>query len=317
MFKKWLFIALTLYTSTISLSAQVNKTHTVKSGETITSICNEYGITKDELVKLNPTVKNYVYTGQVLNIPSKESEQPDSNTTGPTDTVDGTTVKSFESNDEVLDSKTYSSKEYSKSEWDLSYDGKFQFVSTNSLGVYLKPDYLSKIDDLHYLGLSLDFIDIGTRLNLSKHFFLQGTVSMQFDYSISWLKNTSGSGDYKMTVESRNSDANSTFGIPIHVGVNVGPFTLLGGVYGRVAWIGCQTTYNKTTTKNNENKESTFKYYKDIKKDNKDFDRITYGLSFAVTVKGKNHSSRGISFKTVTSEHSKESMKLISYVVYH
>jgi len=36
-----------------------------------------------------------------------------------------------------------------------------------------------------------------------------------------------------------------------------------------------------------------------------------------ITVKGNNHHSCGISFKTVTSEHSKESMKLISHVVFH
>ncbi len=59
----------------LNVLAQESLTHTVKTGETITSICEQYGISKDDLTSLNPSLKNYVYTGQVLNIPNRKKNE--------------------------------------------------------------------------------------------------------------------------------------------------------------------------------------------------------------------------------------------------
>ena len=43
--------------------------HLVKSGETVSSICERYGVSRGEFNELNPLVSNFVYVGQELKIP--------------------------------------------------------------------------------------------------------------------------------------------------------------------------------------------------------------------------------------------------------
>ena len=324
--KKLFIIALLCFCSFTLFAQDSLMTHYVKTGETISSICKYYGITKKEFNKLNPSVKNYVYTGQVLNIPvlatSQSTTEISSSSDISEDNIEQNAQLEETEGEKVIapapsqkpDSEKMNYGDDSKSQKEIfNYDDRFQMSANYGLGLYLKPKGLES----HFFGFSWEPLDIGVRINLSEVLFVEGTCSMGIDYSISWDKKSSGSGDFKVTTKARNSDYKGTVGIPIRLGVNVGPVSLRGGVWGRVAYVGCQTTYSKIDSEYLKEENSTFKTYSEIKDDNKNFDRVTYGLSFDVTAKSNDGRYHGLGFKVVTSKHSKQSMKLISYVIHY
>ena len=55
-------------------------THVVLSGETFYSIAKKYGVTVDELKKINNISSNTIYVGQILKVPLKEDLKPNINT---------------------------------------------------------------------------------------------------------------------------------------------------------------------------------------------------------------------------------------------
>lgn len=56
--------------------SQNNTVHIVKKGETLSSIANRYGTTEQELIRLNKDVKNFVYAGMKLTLPSNDKQEP-------------------------------------------------------------------------------------------------------------------------------------------------------------------------------------------------------------------------------------------------
>lgn len=57
-----------------TISAQSVKKHVVERGETLASIAEKYGISQDDLARLNPDAAQFVYVGMELTLP--ESTQP-------------------------------------------------------------------------------------------------------------------------------------------------------------------------------------------------------------------------------------------------
>ena len=311
---KHYFLTILLLAFSVSVLAQENViTHTVKSGETISSICKEYGLTKDELVKFNPTVKNYVYSGQTIKIPVKATAQSITENSDNSLKEEIRTEKKDQTNKSEQITKVDSEPKFNNNQ-QVSYNNyeRVQFTGGCRLGIYTKPDNL----DAHFLALSIDVYDIGARLNITKNLFVQGTFGMAIDYSRTWDSSSSGTGDYKVKSEFKNTDFNSTFGIPILLGVKIGPVSLRGGFFGRYAWIGSQNSFNKITSKEFNNTERNYFSYKDIEKDNETFDRFTYGLSFDLTNSFNSGRNRGIGLRIITSEHSKKPYYLISYVAF-
>ena len=70
--------------SATSVWAQDVKTHTVERGETLSSIATKYGVSQEEIVKLNPEAAQFLYVGMELKIPGKKVTAP---TTAPLDTT--------------------------------------------------------------------------------------------------------------------------------------------------------------------------------------------------------------------------------------
>ena len=63
-----IFIALSLLVCNDVL-AQESVKHIVKKGETITSIADDYNVTVDDIIKLNPKAERFLFVGMELMIP--------------------------------------------------------------------------------------------------------------------------------------------------------------------------------------------------------------------------------------------------------
>lgn len=66
--KKFVLAIIVAMTANIAV-AQSTKIHVVERGETIESIAQKYGVTKDAIVKLNPDAAQFVYVGMELAVP--------------------------------------------------------------------------------------------------------------------------------------------------------------------------------------------------------------------------------------------------------
>lgn len=71
---KKLFFLLLMVISTTAMAQQF--THSVKAGETLSSIAAQYNVTVDQLRAANPQVSNSFYVGMALNIPGNVAQQP-------------------------------------------------------------------------------------------------------------------------------------------------------------------------------------------------------------------------------------------------
>ena len=56
---------------------KVRETYTVKAGDTLYGISNQFGVSVTELANLNNIYGSNLSIGQVLNIPSKQNTNPD------------------------------------------------------------------------------------------------------------------------------------------------------------------------------------------------------------------------------------------------
>jgi len=69
-------IALFMLVSVSAALAQAQTTkHIVERGETLETIAQKYGVTKDDIVKLNPDAAQFVYVGMELTVPQKTRER--------------------------------------------------------------------------------------------------------------------------------------------------------------------------------------------------------------------------------------------------
>lgn len=66
--KKIVLAIIVAMTANIAM-AQSTKIHVVERGETIESIAQKYGVTKDAIVKLNPDLEQFMYVGMELTVP--------------------------------------------------------------------------------------------------------------------------------------------------------------------------------------------------------------------------------------------------------
>ena len=85
-FKIMALLTTMLLYATMAFAQTVQK-HTVKRGETLTSIAKQYGISKDEIVRLNPDAAQFVYVGMELNIPIKKQKPIECKETKPKNSI--------------------------------------------------------------------------------------------------------------------------------------------------------------------------------------------------------------------------------------
>ena len=296
-----------LFLCSLPLSAQNSNTHTVQSGETITSICEQYGISREEFTRLNPSVRNYVYTGQVLNIPDVKQEKTDAADRQPEEIpVIKETPK--------VEVKNTTSKQRSGVKVN-KYDSENLFIPGSDLmifgneylGLYCKPEK----SDAHYIGLSAG-IGPAFRKNLTDLIFVQGAIDMGLEDRFTYYKKTVSVLDDDMTTIVRTNDYCGNISFPVHFGLDFDQVAIRAGVFGRLAWIGYNSSNTKQTYKGETQKNSTFVEYKEIE----GLKRFVYGLSFDVTLKTVYNREKGLGFRFEKTKDSNNSLKLIYFVCY-
>ena len=68
---KTIVLAVLFTAFTVSVSAQEYFMHTVTQGQGLYSISRMYGVTEDDIIKLNPGSEKVIRTGQELRIPNR------------------------------------------------------------------------------------------------------------------------------------------------------------------------------------------------------------------------------------------------------
>lgn len=144
--------------------AQDAKTHTVERGETLSSIATKYGVSQEEIIKLNPEAKQFIYVGMELVIPVTSAET--SNKEQKPSTVNQVEVK--QSN--INQSATSSTDFYTDgSEWEDFR--KWTFLGRIAYGVLPKPEG-EGVSGTNY-SLSFSF---GAEYNINKSLYVGARI---------------------------------------------------------------------------------------------------------------------------------------------
>lgn len=166
------------------VEARSTKVHVVERGETIESIAKKYNITKDELIKQNPDVAQFVYVGMELTIPVAPVTE---------------TVATFvaESNPEVTQQNAYASTAYRETtkqsvteseeeiefhNWGLGYIAAFEAFDEGIYGVNYNIINDRKIGGHLFAGMNLGLVDT----DYTRYFVRIGP-----NYSVSIAENVS------------------------------------------------------------------------------------------------------------------------------
>lgn len=267
---KYPFLILFFLLCPILMVAQDNvDKHVVKSGETISSICKQYGITVEEFSRINPSVSNFVYVGQEVLIPlvSDTKQSTTSNVTKSTDVIRSEPDISLSNENDIDIGKE------SKSKTDAKRQKDFLVASNDYIG-YILPQEGVK----NSFGMSFG-LGGGSRYFFSDITFLEAYFDLYYEFSTASVSN-SYSG-YKTSVES--STGNFGVLIPAKLGLSLGNVIYLrAGGFVQFSLFGHVTTETEVTEGKKTQKNKDTVRFKDI--DN--LNRLRYGVSFDVTFGG-------------------------------
>lgn len=287
-------------------------THLVKSGETVSSICERYGVSREEFNELNPSVSNFVYVGQELKIPVhidlSDSNTNDTKKPGPDNIIMQGTTQSKKNTDEedayiqsgviaqteegAINTKTTLKKN------DHLLKGNMTPASNSFIGYVFPPEGIK-----NYFAMSIG-LGGGTRYHFSDDLFLEAYLDIYYQFSTVTLSESVAG--YSLKTESNSGD----FGvmIPAKIGVSIGDvFYLRAGAFMQLSLFGHVTTKTETKEGKNTQKSENTQRFKDMK----DLDRFHYGLCFDATF-----GDWGIGYSMTYQKGVKEPVKMISLVSY-
>lgn len=242
--------------------------HIVERGETVESIAQKYGVTKDEIVKLNPDAAQFVYVGMELVVPKIANQEM-------------TKKKTAITNDTALSSEKSSATDHTI--WTNKSSDKFKIgvVAGYSINNYTGKDIKdTKNQSGFHVGLDL-------RYHINKYLFAEGSLEIATKGYKKEEFDTSGEGwddegpNYDITTKTTMSTINLE--IPLYIGANYEGFFIKTGPY---------LSYVLSGKKKSDVKDI---YYEDIHSssegnntyetkigDMKNFKRMTVGLSAGI-----------------------------------
>ncbi len=164
-------------------TAQGTKVHVVERGETIESIAKKYNITKDELIKQNPDVAQFVYVGMELTIPATAvSEQVVSSITETKTEQSYNTFTSSFAKTSSTQTSVESEEEVEFHNWGLGYIAAFEAFDEGIYGVNYNIINDRKIGGHLFAGMNLGLVDT----DYTRYFVRIGP-----NYSVSIAENVS------------------------------------------------------------------------------------------------------------------------------
>lgn len=181
---KTIVLAIAIAIVTNIAVAQSTKVHVVERGETIESIAKKYNVTKEELVKLNPDVAQFVYVGMEISIPVSLVKEAVINSVEESNT-ELTTKDTYASS--FVDTSTEqvtveSSDDVEFNNWGLGYIAALEAFDEGIYGVHYNIINDRKIGGHLFAGMNLGLVDT----DYTRYFVRIGP-----NYSVSIAENVS------------------------------------------------------------------------------------------------------------------------------
>lgn len=197
-----------------TISAQSVKKHVVERGETLASIAEKYGISQDDLARLNPDAAQFVYVGMELTLP--ESTQPavpkaDNATVNaePTEKPKGNAIVGYAGTTGETASVAGSQETHSAGDITPTLEFAVKYVALNGDGAEI---YKNSIIG----GMAAAF---GAQVFLNERVFVEGLIGYQWR----WINIEKKYGDGQLVTHS--------IYLPVRIGVKIDDFRIKAGPY--------------------------------------------------------------------------------------
>lgn len=219
----------------VPTSAQSVKKHIVERGETLASIAGKYGVSQEEITRLNPDASQFVYVGMELTIPGKTEAATvnnDENTVNQelTEKSDNTPITAYK---EIYTNKTNTTaykETYKAGDTETTGEINVKYIALSGDGAEI---YKSSI--LGGMGFAF-----GARYFFNEQLFMEGLIGYQWR----WINIEKKYGDGDLRTHS--------IYLPVRIGAKIGNFSIKAGPYLDYVVSGKQeigTGNNKTKSK--------------------------------------------------------------------
>lgn len=196
------------------VTAQSVKKHIVERGETLASIAEKYGISQDELARLNPDAAQFVYVGMELMLPeSTQQATPNADnatvSVEPAEVAKGNAVVGYASN--TNENTIVASGQEAHNVGDVTPTMEFaiKYVALSGDGAEI---YKNSIIG----GMGAAF---GAKVFLNERVFVEGLLGYQWR----WINIEKKYGDGNLVTHS--------IYLPIRIGVEINDFRIKAGPY--------------------------------------------------------------------------------------
>lgn len=217
---------------TLAAFAQEPVSHIVAKGETVTSIAKKYNVSETALVEENPVLKNYIYVGMKIRIPSNATKQvvsePAKSQNTPTEVV--ATVEKKETNTTQLTPLTTAPQKenFLKNSFSPERQPATFTPHRTYAGFAFYLPTVEGLDDSHS-AWGVEATGFGYQFFLSQNFFLDASGHVLFKHT-----------NVKYSEESQMRNNQFTFQFPIMVGLEISGFQLRSGGFLEYTLIGWQ-----------------------------------------------------------------------------
>lgn len=157
--KKNIVILMMSFLNIAAASAQNDKNiHIIKRGETIESVANKYGVSVEDLIKVNPSAKNYFYVGMKLVIPNSIDKADEEIVTAKTEISTYTPSVSYEKSIEDENKNLVNMHYYSN--YGFRYNAPFESVGSGYYALAGNIFYCSGWGLVLGFGSNIGIVDI-------------------------------------------------------------------------------------------------------------------------------------------------------------
>lgn len=138
----------------VAIAQDDKATHIIKRGETIESVANKYGVSIEDLIKANPSAKNYFYVGMKLAIPKVDkTEEKIAPVTTEALTVTDTSYEYYKKDIEKRDMNCYSN-------YGIRYNAPFESAGSGYYALEGQIFYYSGFGLVMGIGSNMGIVDI-------------------------------------------------------------------------------------------------------------------------------------------------------------